>query len=206
MDSRVWFRSEKWDTAIEAKFLEKLGRAKDPAHCLCVQAAYLAPKYPDVALGLLKLYFSNPDEFSLANAYLIQATAYLALGEVETAVESLLKALQMEREYRGVRTTAWTEFVMLVASWKLESHFRRAHQILREHKSSANVLQGAFVWHALSAMVFSSEGKTVLARKHAKQALDAGKRSHSTFRYKSRMGPSYAEIWNQMFRLSSGKP
>lgn len=115
-----WFRNETWDSVTEARFFDKLRRARDKAQPLRIQAGYLKHKDPRAALASLERYFTVGDHFDRAQAFLAQAEAYPTLGEQEEALQSLRNALK--REFPNVKTQAWSRYALLVAERNLD-HF-----------------------------------------------------------------------------------
>jgi tetratricopeptide (TPR) repeat protein len=113
-----WFRNKRWDAATEAHFHEKLRRARNKPQPLRIQAGYLVSTDPKAALALLDRYFGLGDHLDIAQAFVDQAEAHLALGALEEAIRSLEKALRREREFPNVRTRAWipTPYSLLTKS------------------------------------------------------------------------------------------
>jgi tetratricopeptide (TPR) repeat protein len=176
-----WFRNTEWNPEIEAKFFKKLHRARDKAQYLKLQACYLADSHPNVALALLDKFFALGEDFFLADAHLTSANAYLALGQTGEAISSFRKALEAERQRPGYRTTAWSEYVLLVADRGIKSEVDEALRVLNENRTDLIFPKLVFVWHGASALIHAERGDRAAAKEHAIKALDAAKMSRSGF-------------------------
>ena len=128
-----WFRNCDWNPAIEAAFFEKLRRACNKAQRLRIQAHTLARTHPEVALRLLDDYFKLGDHFDLAQAHVDRASAHLALGDTERAIEAYETALAVEDRRPNYKTQAYLALPFLIASAGIASRYERALHLLEQH-------------------------------------------------------------------------
>ena len=179
-----WFRNRDWDSAIEAQFLEKLHRARDKAQYLRIQAGYLTDRHPRAALALLDRYFALGEHFDHAQAYLDQANAYLSLGETQIAIQSLQKALGREREFPNLKTQAWSQYALLVATQHLKQLYGDALTVLEDNKpDSTSFPVDGFFWNAAKALIADDQGQRTAAQEHSAKALQLAELTRSGFRY-----------------------
>jgi tetratricopeptide (TPR) repeat protein len=147
-----WFRNKDWSPALESRFFEKLRRARQKAQYLRIQASYLERSHPEVALALLEQYFALGEDFDLASAFVVQATAYLSLGNVGQAVKSYESAIMRENEFPNLRTSAWLDLPTLVAARRIESRYSAALDLLVQHKSEVMFPVDEFKYFAAHAL------------------------------------------------------
>ncbi len=186
--AKDWYRNTTWNEDIEQAFNEKLGRARDKAQYLRIQACTLAETHPMVTIELLERYFALHSTFDHAQAYVDQATALLALGKTEDSLQSYEKALAHEAEFSHSRTRAYLELPMLIATSRTREHFARALTVLEQHKEELTFPIDHFQWHASRALILAELGDTVEAQVDASLALEAASQAHSGFRYHPNVG------------------
>ena len=184
-----WFRNKTWDATTEARFFEKLRRARDKAQPLRIQASYLVNTNPTSALALLDKYFALGDHIDKAQAFLDQAEAHLALGSQEEALQSLRNALQREREFPNVKTQAWSRYALLVAERRLDHLYDSVLHILRENPLQSHSLPvDGFCWNSAFALIADAQGLRDHAAESAAKALHFAELMHSGFRYHPNVG------------------
>lgn len=207
MPTDDWFRNDEWNPALEARFFEKLDRARDKAQYLRIQAGYLVKRSPKTALALLDKYFELGDHFDWAQAFLDQSDAYRSLGQLRDAIHSLQKALEREREFPNLRTQAWSQYVVLVATERYDQLYDDALRVLEEHKPDATSFPiDDFLWNAAYALITEAQGQHRTAKQYAIKALESAGLTDSGFRYHPKaglVGTQYDSLKGRMDRLAS---
>jgi tetratricopeptide (TPR) repeat protein len=206
MAAKDWFRNEHWDSEIETRFFDKLRRAKDKAQYLKIQAGHLTETHPTVALDLIDKYFALQQHLFDAEAYLQQAQAYRALGRERDAIDCYRKALQREREFPNLRTQAWSEFGLLVATEEKLDLFDEVLSALEEHKRDVMFPTQEFLWYGIYALIANAVSQPELAKDYAVKALSAAGRSHSGFRYHPKAGlveGQFPDVRQRLQRLAA---
>lgn len=186
--AKDWFRNEAWNEAISKEFEKRLLRARQKEQYLRIQASTLAKAHPAVAVELLRRYFELPVQIDRAQAYVDCACALTALGRVDEAVQAYESALRREAEFPNVRTQAYLELALLVATASLANTYQRAKELLEEHKSRVAFPVEEFLWHGAYALILAAQGEHVQAKTRARSALDAAERKDSGFRYHATLG------------------
>ena len=188
MNSEDWYRNEEWSEAIESKFFEKLKRARQKEQYLRIQACTIARRAPDVALSLLEQYFELSDDFDHAQAYCDMATAYIAKGEIENAINSYGNAFDRESAFPNLKTDAYILYPLLIVENKLTNLYQSANEVLNEHFYRLMFPVDHFRWHAAKAIISAESGSDEQAVNHADQAFDAAQIKKSGFRFRQNLG------------------
>jgi hypothetical protein len=110
------------------------------------------------------------------------------LISLDDALRSLENALSREREFPNLKTDAWSEFAIFVATMNLKSQFSKALEVLSENLSILLFPVEKFKWHAASALILAAQGERKPASQHATKALETAQARHSGFRYHPTVG------------------
>jgi len=188
MADNQWFRNIGWDETVASAFEEKLRRARRKSQYLRIQASILAASHPLVALNLLDRYFALGDDFDHAQAHVDRAAAYIALGEIEAAVQSYEAALKREEVFPKLRTGAYIELPYQIALLGLTERYEQAMTMLSAAAGRLMFPVDHFKFHAIRAIISSAKGDRSTARVDARAALEAAARDHSGFRYHPGVG------------------
>ena len=188
MSQLDWFRNTSWDAKVEAAFFARLARARDKAQYLRIQASTLASSCPRVALRLLERYFALGEDFDMAQAHADRATAYLSLGQVDSAILAYEAALAREATHPNLLTQAYLELPFLIATRRLSEHYDRAVAVLESHKHRLMFPKDRFQWNCAAALIRSDQGDRRAAQDYARNALAASTETNSGFRYHPKVG------------------
>ncbi len=188
MGNEDWYRNKTWNDELVSHFVTKLKRSRRKEQYLRIQASTLAEIEPEIALGLLDQYFELNDDFDHAQAYCDRASAFIALGKLEEAIEAYKLALKRESQFPRVLTDAYIEFPMLVAKHKMFHYIAEANEVLDDNKSRLIFPIDHFRWHATKAIFESESGNKKEASIQAGLALDAAKIKKSGFRFHQKLG------------------
>lgn len=187
MADEGWFRNTDWNDAIALAFEQKLKRARRKSQYLRIQACTLAPGHPRVALQLLERYFALGEDFDHAQAHVDRATAHLALGNTDAAIQSYEAALEREREFPNLRTQAWLDLPYLIAVEGIADRFDQALAILASADGRLMFQIDRFKHHAARAIILAKDDP-LTARVAANAAMEAAASDHSGFRYHPEVG------------------
>ena len=183
-----WYRSTSWDARIEADFHDQLGRARNKAQYLRIQAHYIAESHPKAALSLLSQYFALGENFDLAQALVDRARAEVVIGDLAGAAASYEAALRRESTYPSVKTQAFLDYACLVAEKDIRSLFGRALEVLETHKDRAVFPLERYRAEGARALLFQLQGRTQEAREAATRSIRAAQESRSGFRNHPTLG------------------
>jgi tetratricopeptide (TPR) repeat protein len=203
-----WFRHQEWSPAIEATFFAQLERARDKAQYLRIQASTIAPLQPRVALALLQRYFDLGENFAIAQAHYDRASAYLALGDVDSAINALEAALDREETHPQVITNAYISLPVLIARERLTERYDQALRLLEKHRERAERALfpvDLFLWNGVRAIVlaeFGSRDKAVQAAGAALKAADANHSGLSRHPTLGLVGNTYADLLRRIKEIA----
>ena len=188
MSNDDWYRNREWSEEVEAEFFAKLKRARRKEQYLRIQASTIARNSPDVALMLLDQYFGLDDDFDHAQAYCDMASAFLAKGEIQKAVESYGRALEREAKFPNLKTDAYILYPLTIVENKLTHLYHSAKETLEAHQDRLMFPIDYFRWHAAKAIIAADSGEQELAASHATSALEAAQIKKSDFRFHQNLG------------------
>ena len=108
---------------------------------------------------------------------------------MQTAIQSLQKALRREREFSSLKTQTWSRFALLVATERIKQLYDDALRVLEEHKPDASSFPAdGFLWNAANALIADGQGQRRLAQEYSTKALHCAELTRSGFRYHPDLG------------------
>lgn len=205
MAAEDWYRNREWNFEIEAKFREKLRRARQKDQYLRIQASYIQANYPDAAMALLTDFFALGENSESAQAYYQVAEIELGFENTPAALSALSHALAIERKGGCHKTDAWVCYVLLILEHRLDQNYNEALQLLDEQNFLIFPYH-RFVWNAARALIFERQGALPEARESARNALQASEQAESGFRYHPKIGlvgNKYPELRLELQKLAT---
>ena len=109
-----------------------------------------------------------------------------------------------ESVFPNLQTEAYIAFPYVVATLGIEEQYTRALELLLKHKSRLTFPVDHFRWHTARALIAAAGLDAKTAAVHSQQALEAGAREQSGFRYHQSVGlvtKQYAEVVKQLEAL-----
>lgn len=183
-----WYRNSNWDAGIETAFFQKLKRARNKFEYLRIQASYLSERHPRTALRLLGEAFELGENFDTASAHVAAAEAYLALDQIDDAVESYEAAIAREVEFPTLQTEARIKLPFLIVTMGIEDKYERAIEILDTHTCTVYFHSDGYKWNATKALIMQFYGLCDEAKQFAQAALSAAQVTDSGLRYHRKVG------------------
>jgi tetratricopeptide (TPR) repeat protein len=141
-----------------------------------------------VALRLLDEYFKFDNKFDHAQAHVDRATAYLAMGNLDGAIQSYEDALAREQEFPNLQTQAYLNLPFLIASHEVDRLYDRALKLLDSYRSRLMFPVDHFRWNSAMALILFDRGDASAAKTAACEALGWAEKTHSDFRYPPKVG------------------
>lgn len=183
-----WFRNGVWDDEIAAAFDRRLGRVRNKAQYLRIQAGYLGPSYPGPAIELLDQYFAMGGDVFAAQAHVQRAEILIRLGNFDGAVEAYEDAFSSEQSFPSVMTQAYVDLPVLVASARLPHLYFKALDILDENKHRPTFPVERFRANGARALILEALDRPEMAREAARAALQAAYETQSDFSHHKGLG------------------
>lgn len=214
MTKSEWFRRNTWTKQDQEEFNARLKRTRgdsNKAQYLRIQALHLAEAGQDGgAIELLdRLLLEYPNGLEIAQAHAQKADLLAKSGQTVEAVNEYRNALQAERDFPNVKTSAWLDFGWLVVTNRVLHLYDEVDRVLKEFREEGG-LQLPIVeyrYAAIQALLADARVDGERARQFAKQALEQAAKSHSGLRYHPTLalvGPEWNTLNVQLRSLASG--
>ncbi len=205
MSRHDWYSNKDWSPAIEAAFSAKLARAREKQQYLRIQASFLTRSHPRVSLALLEKYFELGEHFDIAQAHCDKAEAYLALGDVDSAVASYEAALNREETHPHLKTSAYLYLPLLIIRERLARRYEQALELLQKNRGRVIFPVDLFRWNAVFAVIMDASGNELKAIDGANAALKAAGMKHSGFSHHPTIGlvsPEDADLLHRIKKIA----
>lgn len=182
-----WYRRRTWTERDRTEFFTRLSRSRSNFHraqYLRIQAYELCAVGERWALTagikLIDHLLANYTEpLELASAHFCKAKCLLGLGNIEHAITEYRHAMQSQREFPNVRTSAELAFGMVVIRSRRFELFAEALAALDEFGSHDLFPIQKYQYHAIRAVILNRFGNHDAAQMNARCAIAAASQEHS---------------------------
>jgi tetratricopeptide (TPR) repeat protein len=130
-----WFRNTDWNDEIEIAFDARLGRARDKAQYLNIQAHTLLASHPHVAANLCRRVLALDAPAQTARAGLYLGTALAVQGDVDGAISALEGAIEAEQREPMHRTAAYLDQALLITLARRDDLYDTALERLESERA-----------------------------------------------------------------------
>lgn len=180
MSRNDWYRQTSWSAANQEAFFAKLGRARNKAQYLRIQALYLQEAHPKQALQLLDEYFEVADEeIDLALAWAQRAECQIALGLGQQALQSFRECFRREQAFMGQRTNGYLSFGLWVARNRRGELYDEVLAAFTARERWPLFPDTLYRFNAVLALIANDCGNTKTAAAYARLALEAASATDS---------------------------
>jgi len=191
-----WYRRKTWTKIDEEEFYTKLGRARKDgrAQYLKIQAMELVDTQNKelliVAETLLnKMLTEYPDDnFNKSSALHTLANIYKINEDYELAIDFYRQALDFERIYPNVRTTAYLNYSELVVKTNKSELFNELEKILLERYSGLMFPIEKYKVNSILSILHKVKGLQAEAKRYADLAEQFATAHTSGLRYHTYLG------------------
>jgi tetratricopeptide (TPR) repeat protein len=214
MSAAEWFRKKTWTQADQEDFFAHLGRSRGQFHkaqYLRIQAFELqkvgVEELLTAALQLLeKLFVEYPCESQVVQARDQQGDCLGRLGKFDEALAAYRKAMEIERQKGGIKTSAYRGFAWLVATRPVPQLYDEALAVLDEFGKHEMFPSEQYESSISRALIYKAKSRFDLAKSWAQAAVSAASKDSSGLRYHSKLGlvPNPEKvIYEEMKELSA---
>ena len=191
-----WFRKTTWTAKDQEEFWTRHRRSRgnyNKSQYLRIQASHLAqtgePALLDAAMELLNRSLDEFPEPSQLSCHLMQrGDIFLRRGQIDEALGEFRAAISRERVYPSARTQCWISFGWVASVHRRVELFDEVEKVISERCKDALFRIDFYRMHAIHAMIAMLRGDRICARQHAEAALREATKTHSGFRYHSKLG------------------
>jgi tetratricopeptide (TPR) repeat protein len=192
MGRHDWYRKTYWDKQDEIDFYTRFKKSRgvtNKIQYLKIQALYLEDNQPDIADRLLDEALQYNDNSFKGSCYLHKATVAIKLHKNhEEIISWFRKSIEMNRQPRGIKTTANREYAKYIVDTNTIALFDEAFQALSERPESDIFPDALYERCGIYAIIYYHKGDLPKAKEYAQAAIEYANKTESGFSYHKKIG------------------